>query len=92
VDAYVLIQTEPGARAVAADVEALPEILTAESVSGPYDVIAFATSASVQDLYGSVLDRIRQVHGVTHALPAPVARRAPEEAEATPDLHAIPAA
>jgi hypothetical protein len=91
-DAYVLIQTEPGARAVAADVEALPAILIAEPVSGPFDVIALARSETVQDLYGSVLDQIRHVPGVTHALPAPLVGPALDELDPSSGLHAVPAA
>jgi DNA-binding Lrp family transcriptional regulator len=92
VDAYVLIQTEPGAHAVAEDVQALPGILTAEPVSGPYDVIARTRSASMQDLYGSMLEQIRRVPGVTHALPAPLAGRLIDVSAALPELRAVPAA
>jgi DNA-binding Lrp family transcriptional regulator len=91
-DAYVLIQTEPGARTVATDVQSLPAILTAESVSGPYDVIALARSQSVEDLYGTVLEQIRHVPGVTHALPAPLARPLLDETAGPPRFEAIPAA
>jgi hypothetical protein len=91
-DAYVLIQTQPGAGPVAGDLAALPGILTAEEVSGPYDVIALARSASTQDLYGSLIDRIRRVPGVTHALPAPLVRPMIHELPAEDQLQAVPAA
>ena len=51
VTAYVLIQTEVGKAAqVAHEVEKIDGVVSAEDVTGPYDVIVKAEADSVDDL------------------------------------------
>ena len=56
VQAYILIQTEVGkAASVAKAVSAIAGVTIAEGVTGPYDVIMRAESASMVDLGRTVL-------------------------------------
>ena len=51
VSAYILIQTEVGKAAkVASEVGAVDGVVAADDVTGPYDVIAQAEAATVDDL------------------------------------------
>src|SRR6516164_2545382 len=51
VSAYVLIQTEVGKAAqVAAEVSGIDGVVSAEDVTGPYDVIVRAEAGSVDEL------------------------------------------
>ncbi|MCC5698354.1 Lrp/AsnC ligand binding domain-containing protein, partial [Klebsiella pneumoniae] len=51
VQAYILIQTEVGkAAAVAAQISGTPGIISAEDVTGPYDVIVRAEAENVDQL------------------------------------------
>ncbi len=73
VAAYVLIQTEVGKAArVAAEVGKLPGVVSAEDVTGPYDVVVRAESESVDDLGRMVVSRIQMVEGITRTLTCPV--------------------
>ena len=73
VRAYVLIQTEVGkAAAVATQIGALEGIVTADDVTGPYDVIATAEAGSVDDLGKMVVSRIQMIEGITRTLTCPV--------------------
>jgi len=73
VRAYVLIQTEvTKAAAVAAEVAAIGGIVSAEDVTGPYDVIAIAESSSVDELGRMVVSRVQLVDGITRTLTCPV--------------------
>jgi DNA-binding Lrp family transcriptional regulator len=73
VSAYVLIQTEVGkAAAVAAEIGGLPGVLTAEDVTGPYDVIVRAEAASVDELGKLVVANVQAVPGITRTLTCPV--------------------
>ena len=50
VQAYILIQTEVGkASSVAKAISAIPGVTIADGVTGPYDVIMRAESASMED-------------------------------------------
>ncbi len=71
-DAYVLIQTDGNIDSMADVLRAIPGVDHAEDLTGPYDAIALARSATMQDLTESVLRRIRGLPGVTRALPAPL--------------------
>ena len=70
--AYVLIQKEPESEAVAARLRAIPEVVQADDLTGPFDAIALARAASSRELFETVLPRIRELPGVTQALPAPL--------------------
>ncbi len=69
VTAYVLIQTEVGkAASVASAVSQLPGFVTAEAVTGVYDVIVRAEAESMDDLGRSVASRVGQIEGITRTL------------------------
>ncbi len=73
VSAYVLIQTEVGKAAnVAKEVGAIGGVLSAEDVTGPYDVIVRAQAPSVDDLGKMVVSKIQMVDGITRTLTCPV--------------------
>ncbi|MHB8669990.1 MAG: Lrp/AsnC ligand binding domain-containing protein [Acidimicrobiales bacterium] len=73
VSAYVLIQTEVGkAAGVAASVGAIEGVVSAEDVTGPYDVIVRAESDTMDELGKMVVSRIQLVDGITRTLTCPV--------------------
>ncbi|MFC5906787.1 Lrp/AsnC family transcriptional regulator [Streptacidiphilus monticola] len=73
VHAYILIQTEVGkATAVAEIISSIPGVLTAEDVTGPYDVIVRAEADTVDDLGRMVVAQVQKVDGITRTLTCPV--------------------
>jgi len=73
VQVFILIQTEVGkASSVAAAVGAIAGVTLAEGVTGPYDVIMRAESASMEDLGRSILAKVQAVPGITRTLTCPV--------------------
>ncbi|ARF78570.1 Lrp/AsnC family transcriptional regulator [Kitasatospora aureofaciens] len=73
VQAYILIQTEVGkATAVAETVSKIPGVITAEDVTGPYDVIVKAEAETVDDLGRMVVAKVQKVEGITRTLTCPV--------------------
>ena len=73
VHAYILIQTEVGkAASVAKSAAAIKGVLSAEDVTGPYDVIVRAEAKNVDDLGKLVVARIQGVEGITRTLTCPV--------------------
>ena len=73
VSAYVLIQTEVGkASQVTKAVRDLSGIVQVDGVTGPYDVIARADSADLDELAKQVVMPIQEVEGVTRTLTCPV--------------------
>ena len=73
VSAYVLIQTEVGKAAqVASEVASIDGVISAEDVTGPYDVIVRAEAETVDDLGKLVVARIQSVEGITRTLTCPV--------------------
>jgi DNA-binding Lrp family transcriptional regulator len=73
VQVFILIQTEVGkASAVATAVSAIAGVTLAEGVTGPYDVIMRAESASMEDLGRSILAKVQAVPGITRTLTCPV--------------------
>jgi DNA-binding Lrp family transcriptional regulator len=73
VSAYVLIQTEVGrAATVARSVESVDGVVTAEGVTGPYDVIARAEAATVDELGQMVVGRIQLIDGIIRTVTCPV--------------------
>ena len=73
--AYVLVQTDSQGSHVAEVLRTLPEVIFAEDVSGPYDALALARSDADGSGFDGVLDRIRGLPGVLHALAAPLMGR-----------------
>ncbi|MFG2910712.1 Lrp/AsnC family transcriptional regulator [Kitasatospora sp. NPDC048286] len=73
VQAYILIQTEVGkATSVAQTISEIPGVLTAEDVTGPYDVIVKAEAGTVDELGRMVVARVQKVEGITRTLTCPV--------------------
>ena len=73
VSAYVLIQTEVGKAAqVAEEVAKIDGVVSAEDVTGPYDVIVRAQAADVDELGRLVAAHIQSVPGITRTLTCPV--------------------
>ena len=73
VSAYVLIQTEVGKAAqVAEEIAGIPGIVSADDVTGPYDVIVRAESESVDELGRMVVSRVQLIDGITRTLTCPV--------------------
>jgi DNA-binding Lrp family transcriptional regulator len=73
VSAFVLIQTEVGKAAqVATEVRGIDGVVSADDVTGPYDVIARAEAGSVDDLGKMVVSRIQMIDGITRTLTCPV--------------------
>jgi DNA-binding Lrp family transcriptional regulator len=73
VAAYILIQTEVGKAAqVATEVHAIDGIVSAEDVTGPYDVIARANAATVDELGQMVVSKVQMIPGITRTLTCPV--------------------
>ena len=73
VRAFVLIQTEVRkAAAVAEEVGAITGIVSADDVTGPYDVIAVAESDSIDELGKMVVSSVQLIEGVTRTLTCPV--------------------
>ena len=73
----MLIQTEVGrAEVVAKQLATLPGVLTAEYVTGPYDVIARITAETVEQLHADVVPSVQQTISITRTLTCPVAGKA----------------
>ena len=73
--AYILIQVEVGKSAdVSREVGGLRGIVSSDTVSGPYDVIAKADAESLDELGKLVVAMIQSVSGVTRTLTCPVIR------------------
>jgi len=71
--AYVLIQTDVGKAAdVARQVGAIDGVVTAEDVTGPYDVIVRTEARSVDELGRLVVSRIQRIEGITRTITCPV--------------------
>jgi len=73
VQAYILVQTEVGkAAAVAAEIGGITGVISAEDVTGPYDVIVRAEAEDVDRLGQLVVARVQSVGGITRTLTCPV--------------------
>lgn len=73
VQAYILVQTEVGkAAAVAAEIADITGVISAEDVTGPYDVIVRAEAEDVNRLGQLVVARVQGVGGITRTLTCPV--------------------
>lgn len=75
VQAYILIQTEVGkAAAVAAAIGDVEGVVSAEDVTGPYDVIVRAEAADVDELGKLVVAKVQGILGITRTLTCPVVK------------------
>jgi len=73
VQAYILIQTDPGkAAAVAREISELKGVTQAEDVTGPYDVIVRAEARNMDELGKLVVAKVQTVEGITRTLTCPV--------------------
>jgi DNA-binding Lrp family transcriptional regulator len=71
--AYILIQTEAGKAAlVAAALGDVPGVSVADTVTGPYDVVARAEASSMDELGTLVVSRVQALSGVTRTMTCPV--------------------
>jgi DNA-binding Lrp family transcriptional regulator len=70
----MLIQTEVGrAEVVAKQLAGLPGVSSAEYVTGPYDVVARVSAATLDELQRAVVDKVQLVAGITRTLTCPIA-------------------
>ncbi len=66
VSSYVLIQAEVGKSAqVAEELSRIDGIVSAENVTGPYDVIVRAEAESVDELGRMVVGKVQAIDGIT---------------------------
>ena len=73
VQAYILVQTEVGkAAAVAAAIAGIAGVMSAEDVTGPYDVIVRAEAPDVDRLGQLVVAQVQGVPGITRTLTCPI--------------------
>jgi len=73
ISAYVLIQTELGkAVSVAEETRKISGVLSADDVTGPYDVIVKTEAPSLDDLGKMVVSQIQAVEGITRTFTCPV--------------------
>ncbi len=73
VRAYVLIQTEVGrATRVAEAARSIKGVVSADSVTGPYDVIIDTEADTLDDLGKLVVSQIQAVEGITRTFTCPV--------------------
>ncbi len=71
--AYVLIQTEVGKAAdVTRSARTIEGVITADDVTGPYDVIAQAEASTVDQLGRLVVSEIQRIEGITRTVTCPV--------------------
>ncbi|MCC6224953.1 MAG: Lrp/AsnC ligand binding domain-containing protein [Microthrixaceae bacterium] len=73
VRSYILIQTEVGKAAVVARaIREIPGVEDSEPVTGPYDVIARATTDTVEELGRVVVTKVQMVEGIARTLTCPI--------------------
>jgi DNA-binding Lrp family transcriptional regulator len=77
VEAFMLIQTEVGrAEVVAKQMAGLAGVLSAEYVTGPYDVVVRIGADTMSDLQDNVVPNVQQIAGITRTLTCPIANGA----------------
>jgi len=75
VTAYVLIETEAGKSAqVAQRARSIDGVVSADDVTGPYDVIVRILATSIDDLGRMVVSQIQFIDGITRTVTCPVVR------------------
>lgn len=73
VTAYVLIQAYAGKSAeVAQQVRSIEGVVSADDVTGPYDVIVQIQAGSIDELGRMVVSRIQLIDGITRTVTCPV--------------------
>jgi hypothetical protein len=71
-DTYVLVQTDGHTDPIARYLLTLPGVISAEDVRGPYDAVVLARPDGAVKTVEGIVDEIRALPGVIHALAAPV--------------------
>jgi DNA-binding Lrp family transcriptional regulator len=72
-NAYILIQTAVGRQAdVSNEISHVDGVLSADPVTGPYDVIVRAEARTLDEMGRKVLARIEGVEGITRTLTCPI--------------------
>jgi DNA-binding Lrp family transcriptional regulator len=75
VTAYLLIQTEVGKAAHVVDaIRKIGGVVSADDVTGPYDVIVVTEADSLDDLGKMVVSKVQAVEGITRTVTCPVVR------------------
>jgi DNA-binding Lrp family transcriptional regulator len=75
VKAYLLVQTEVGKAAeVARALNGVPGVVSADDVTGPYDVIVVAEAPDIDELGRLVVSQVQAVEGITRTLTCPVVK------------------
>lgn len=73
VRAFVLIQTEVGrAVHVVNAIREIDGIVSADLVTGPYDVIASASTDSIEELGRVIVSKIQTVEGISRTWTCPI--------------------
>jgi DNA-binding Lrp family transcriptional regulator len=73
VKAYILIQTDVGqAASVAEQAASIDGVVSAEDVTGPYDVVVVVEAASVDELGRMVVSHLQRIEGITRTVTCPV--------------------
>ncbi len=73
----MLIQTEVGrAEVIAKQLAGLAGVLSAEYVTGPYDVVVRVEADTLTELLSTVVPGVQQVAGITRTLTCPIAEGA----------------
>jgi hypothetical protein len=71
-DAYVLVQTDVHTDPIARSLQTLPGVVLAEDVRGPFDAVVLAHPNGDVETVEAIVDEIRALPGVIHALAAPL--------------------
>jgi DNA-binding Lrp family transcriptional regulator len=75
VTAYLLIQTEVGKADIVVDsIRGIDGVVSADDVTGPYDVIVKTEADTLDDLGKMVVSKIQAVEGITRTVTCPVVR------------------
>jgi len=70
----MLVQTEVGrAETIAKQLAGLPGVVSAEYVTGPYDVVVRIGAPSLDELQAGVVPSVQQIAGITRTLTCPIA-------------------
>jgi DNA-binding Lrp family transcriptional regulator len=73
VSAYILVQTEVGTAArVAEQLREISGVLSADDVTGPYDVIVRVEVDDVDGLGRLVAGRVQMIAGITRTITCPI--------------------
>ena len=65
--AYIVMETEPGCvKDVVAMLKKIKAVDTVCVVTGPFDIIAHVSAASLKELGDVVTDRIQSIEGIIH--------------------------